>query len=317
VKIEKGQAIPMSNPLHIRTPLLESLALSNRSGRRIFLKMENLQPTGSFKIRGIGLLCQTGQTDGIAHFVSSSGGNAGYAAAYAGRMLHVPTTVFVPTTTSLELREKIAFQGAQVEVVGDVWDETHQAALNYSQGMEALYVPPFDHPRIWEGNSSLVDEIIDEMGSPDAIILSVGGGGLLCGVIEGLRRHKLNTPIIAVETQGTASLAASLEQGKLVTLDRITGVATTLGAKTVALKAFEWSQQHPVRSVVVTDDAAIRACLDFADEHKCIVEPACGASLSMAYGNHPVLGNTNRVAIIVCGGIGTNLKMLQTWQSKM
>ena len=91
--------------LHVRTPLIESLPLSTRTGKRILLKMENLQPAGSFKIRGIGLLCEQGKRDGIGHFVSSSGGNAGYAAAYAGKQLGIQTTVFVPETTPPDSRQ--------------------------------------------------------------------------------------------------------------------------------------------------------------------------------------------------------------------
>ena len=308
----------MSNELHIRTPLIESLSLGQSWGKRVFLKMENMQPTGSFKIRGIGLLCQTGKAQGVRRLVSSSGGNAGYAAAYAGRKLNIPTTVFVPSTTSVELVRQIEAQGSEVRIVGDVWDETHEAALRFSQEMEALYVSPFDHPLIWQGHSTIVDEIIQEIGQPDAIVLSVGGGGLLCGVLQGLQRHNLSTTsVIAVETEGTASLAASLKAGELVTLDKITGVAKTLGAKTVARQAFEWSRQHPVQSVVVSDAEAISACLKFADDLKCLVEPACGASLSIAYQHHEVLESARRIVIIVCGGIGTSLEMLQTWRNSL
>ncbi len=306
----------MSDALHIRTPLIESLALSQKLGKQVFLKMENMQPTGSFKIRGIGLLCQTGQAQGVRHLVSSSGGNAGYAAAYAGRKLNIPTTVFVPSTTSAGLAQQIEAQGSEVRVVGDVWDETHAAALLFSQEMDALYVSPFDHPLIWQGHSTIVDEIIQEIGSLDAIVLSVGGGGLLCGVLQGLQRHNLSaTRVIAVETEGTASLAASLKAGELVTLDKITGVAKTLGAKTVARQAFEWSRQYLVHSVVVTDAEAISACCKFADDHKCLVEPACGASLSLAYQRHAVLESAHRIVMIVCGGIGTSLEMLQMWRN--
>ncbi len=184
--------------------------------------------------------------------------------------------------------------------------------------MRALYVSPFDHPLIWQGHSTLIDEIVEEIGAPDAIVLSVGGGGLLCGVLQGLQRHDLGaTPVIAVETEGTASLAASLKAGELVTLDKITGVAKSLGAKTVAQQAFEWSRQYPVQSVVVTDAEAITACLRFADEHRCLVEPACGASLSVAYQRHEVLASARRIVVIVCGGIGTSLEMLQMWQNSL
>jgi L-serine/L-threonine ammonia-lyase len=302
--------------LHVHTPLIESSPLSARTGGRVLLKMENLQPAGSFKIRGIGLLCEQGKRDGIGHFVSSSGGNAGYAAAYAGRQLNVQTTVFVPETTPPDSRETIASQGAEVRVAGSVWDEADEVARAFAEEVNGLYVSPFDHPLIWEGHATLVDELTRDGKKPDAIILSVGGGGLLCGVVEGLRRNGwLDVPILAAETEGTASLAASLEQGRLVTLDAITGVATSLGAKTVAQGAFERAIQHPVRSVVVSDAEAIEACVRFADEHRCLVEPACGASLALAYSRPESLVDFESIVIVVCGGIGVNLDKIQQWRA--
>ena len=308
----------MSEALHIRTPLIESLSLSRRWGKHVLLKMENLQPVGSFKIRGIGLLCQMGKENGARYFVSSSGGNAGYAAAYAGRKLDVTTTVFVPSTTPPQFRRQIEMQGAEIRVVGDVWDEAHEEALQFSREVGALYISPFDHPSIWKGHSTIVDEIAEETAKPDAVVLSVGGGGLLCGVIEGLHRYRWeDVPVVAVETEGTASFAASLAEGKLVTLEEISGVARSLGAKAVTQKAIYWAQQHPIQSIVVTDSEAIKACVEFAEEHKCLVEPACGASLAVAYENREVSGKANSVVIIVCGGIGIDLSMIQEWESSL
>ena len=301
--------------LYIRTPLIESFSLSKRAGRRILLKMENLQPAGSFKIRGIGLLCQQGKQDGVSHFVSSSGGNAGYAAAYAGRRLGVQTTVFVPETTPPDARRKIASQGAEVKVAGSVWDEADGEARTLAEKVNGLYISPFDHPLIWEGHATIIDEIANEIDKPDTVVLSVGGGGLLCGVVEGLQRNGWqDVPILAVETEGTASLAASLEQGRLVTLDKITGVATSLGAKTVAREAFERARRHPVQSIVVTDAEAIDACVQLADEHRCLVEPACGASLALAYSRPESLAGAETVVIIVCGGIGITLDKIEGWR---
>ena len=302
--------------LHIRTPLVESFPLSERTGKRIWLKMENLQPVGSFKIRGIGLLCHQGKLDGVDHLVSSSGGNAGYAAAYAGNKLGVQTTVFVPETTPPDARRKIASQGAEVRVVGSVWDEADEEAIAFSSRVNGLYISPFDHPLIWEGHATIVDEIADEIDRPDAIVLSVGGGGLLCGVIQGLQRNEWqDVPVLAVETEGTASLAASLEQGRLVTLDQITGVATSLGAKTVARKALEQARRHSVRSIVVTDTEAVDACVQFADQHRCLVEPACGASLALAYSRPESLAEASNVVIVVCGGIGITLDKIERWRA--
>ncbi len=308
--------------LHIHTPLIESLSLSESCNKRVYLKMENMQPTGSFKIRGIGLLCQEGKKDGASYFISSSGGNAGIAAAYAGSKLHVPTIVFVPTTTPADVRRQMESLEAEVRIVGDVWDETHEQALGFSRKTGGLYISPFDHPLIWKGHASIIDEIALEIDKPAAIVLSVGGGGLLCGVVEGLRRNDWqDVPVVAVETEGTASLAASLQQGRLVTLDKITGVAKTLGAKTVAQKALERAQRHPVQSVVVTDREAIEACIEFANGHKCLVEPACGASLSVAYNNRDILEKIKSqaealatVVMIVCGGIGVDLERMREWQ---
>jgi L-serine/L-threonine ammonia-lyase len=305
----------MERPLHIRTPLLESPAIGAASGRQILLKMECLQPTASFKIRGIGRLCEESARGGSRGFVSSSGGNAGYAAAYAGRKLGLRTTVFVPESTGASSRDLIRAQGAEVRVVGSVWDEAHEAALEFSRQSDATCVPPFDHPLIWSGNSTLVDEVLEQADPPDAVVVSVGGGGLLCGVVEGLRRHGLDAvPVVAVETEGTASLSASVAAGRLVTLERIMGIATSLGARRVCDRAFELASIHPVRSVVVTDAQAAAACLRFADDHRTLVEPACGASLSVVYRSHEALGDAKRVLVVVCGGMGASLSQVGKWR---
>jgi L-serine/L-threonine ammonia-lyase len=280
--------------------------------------MENLQPTASFKLRGIGLLCQESVSEGARSLVSSSGGNAGLAAAYAGRKLGVPTTVFVPESTGAAARDRIAGEGAEVRVSGAVWDEAHEAALRHARATGARLVPPFDHPLIWRGNATLVDEVVEEMGLPDAVVLSVGGGGLLCGVVEGLRRlGGEGVPVVAVETAGTASLAASLAASRLITLDRVEGVATSLGARAVCPRALALASVHPVRSLVVSDDDAVDGCERFARDHRCLVEPACGASLSAVYRHPEALGRAERVLVVVCGGMGASLSALRGWRERV
>ena len=217
--------------LHINTPLIESAPLSEIAGLQVYLKLENTQPAGSFKIRGIGRLCQEAQKEGKDHFITSSGGNAGYATAYAGRCLGIKTTVFVPSTTLHDTISKIEELNANVIIKGDVWDETDNFAREFSSKINGLYVPPFDHPLIWEGHATMMDEIAGEIPKPDAIILSVGGGGLLCGVAQGLHKNNWrDVPVIAVETEGTASFAASQKAGRLITLDKIESIAKTLAA---------------------------------------------------------------------------------------
>ncbi len=303
--------------LHIETPLFESPCMSMVDGQSVLLKMECFQPTGSFKIRGIGLLCQEYVEQGVGRLVCSSGGNAGFAVAYAGKRLGVPVTVAVPETTPDEVCRRIRSESAEVLIHGTDWDETHEFALELSQKTNCGYVPPFDHSTLWRGHSTLVDEIVAQGRKPDAVVVSVGGGGLLCGVIEGLSRHGWqDVAVIAVETAGTRSLARSLEAGKLVTLNRIGGVATSLGAKRVAARALALAQTHNVVPWVVTDSTAVSACLRFARDHRVLVEPACGASLSVVYDKAEVIEAAGTVLVVVCGGIGVNVEKLLEWQAE-
>jgi L-serine/L-threonine ammonia-lyase len=299
--------------LHIETPYVPHRGLP-ASGRKTWVKMDAYQPTGSFKIRGVGRLCQALKAESAKSFVCSSGGNAGYAAAYAGQALGVPATVVVPSTTPVFMREKIAALGARVLVEGDVWDQADALARAMVDRGEGAYVPPFDHPQLWAGHASLVDEIIAAGPVPEAIVVAVGGGGLMCGVAEGLARHGLGgVAIVAVETEGAATLARSMEAGRSVTLERIETIASSLGARQVAAAAFAWSQTRPVVPVVVSDADAVRACRRFADDHLALVEPACGAALSLAYDDHPALKPYARVAVIACGGVVVSLEKLSAW----
>lgn len=301
-------------PLHCRTPLWYSTPLSRLTGAKVWLKMDALQPSGSFKLRGIGRICETHVTSGVDHLVSSSGGNAGMAVAYAGQQLGVKITVVVPTTTPPFMVEKIELLGASVLVQGDVWDEADAHARTLAEPDNCGYVSPFNHPEIWAGHATMVDELADEMAPPDLIVLAVGGGGLLCGVAEGLHRIGWkHVPVLAVETEGTASFAAAVAAGKPVTLQQITSVASSLGAKRVSFQAFEWTKKHSIHSHTVTDQHALVACRRFLDDHRVLVEPACGAALAAVYDTAPPAIGAKSVVVIVCGGAVVTFDQLHRW----
>jgi L-serine/L-threonine ammonia-lyase len=305
-------------PLHVTTPLWKSDPLSSALGDDVYLKMEALQPVGSFKIRGIGYACQIHHQRGAKRLIASSGGNAGYAVAYAGRMLGMEVTVFVPRSTPTWMREIIGREGATVIEHGASWDDAHAHASQVAKKEAAAYVPPFDDPLIWAGHASMIDEVAATGFRPGVVVLAVGGGGLLCGVLEGLHRVGwTRLPVLAVETEGAASFARSVNAGRLVTLEQITTVATTLGARTVASQALSWSEKHPVTPWIVSDRAAVRACLRFADDHRILVEPACGAPLSAGYDRAQPLREAGPVLVIVCGGAGVNLTLLQQWAQQL
>jgi L-serine/L-threonine ammonia-lyase len=300
-------------PLHIDTPLIRSARLS-RAGADVWLKMDALQPSGSFKLRGIGAACTHHAATGRTKFVSSSGGNAGIAVAYAGRQLGVAVTVFVPETTTETAKTLIREQGAEIVVGGASWQEANQAALA-AIDETAAFIHPFDDPLLWDGHATLIDEVVAAGVAFDAVVLSVGGGGLLCGIAAGLARNGLDTvPIVAVETAGADSLAEAIAAGRPVELPAITSIATSLGARRVCDQAYELTRSRPIESRIVSDSAAVDACLHFLDDHRVLVEPACGAALAAVYGDALPY---DRILVVVCGGATASLAQLAAWQASV
>lgn len=299
--------------LHLNTPLLQSRAISQLAGRDVWLKVDALQPPGSFKIRGIGHACETHARRGARRFISSSGGNAGLAVAYAGRQLGVPVTVVVPVSTTERARELLDLERAKVIVHGATWQEANELAQSMIVDTDA-FIHPFDDPLLWEGHASLIDEVAEAGLRPEAVVLCVGGGGLLCGVAEGMHRNGWSdVPIVAVETEGAASFHKALQVGHPVQLDEIRSVATSLGAKRVCDRSIAWSKERPIRSVLVSDASALAACESFLADHRVLVEPACGASLALAYEATPVLEDFASVLIVVCGGATATLGQIRAW----
>ncbi len=304
--------------LHTITPLWHSHPISTAARTQVWLKMEAFQPSGSFKARGMGEACLAAKEAGAVRVVCASGGNAGYAVAYAGQQLQLDVTIVVPQTTPVRSRELIQTTGAQLLVHGSAWDDAYAHAVTLAKQTGAINIHPFDDPQVWRGHASLVREIAAAGIKPGAMVLSVGGGGLLCGVAEGLQALGwTDVPIVAVETEGASSFAQSVQADRLVTLDRITSIATTLGARTVAQQALDWTHRHPIAPWVISDRAAVDACLRFADDHRVLVEPACGAALAAGYLRAPALIERDPVVIIVCGGVGVTRELLQKWDEQV
>ena len=310
--------------LYVKTPLIQSTA--GKKDFQVYLKLENTQPSGSFKTRGISFHCQSLIKRGCKHLVSSSGGNAGLAVAYCGWKLGVPTTVFVPTTTPDYIVDKLREKGANVFIKGSVWDQANECAkefVNQHEASSASLVHPFDHPEIWEGHSSMITELYDELAEPpSAVVLSVGGGGLLCGVLLGLRKVGWEqVPVIACETVGADCFYQAMESDELVTLPTITSIAKSLGALTALKNLLEWKEKHKIISVRFSDKEAVLACIKFAKDHKMMVEPAGGAALATIYGDtlktlqdSGKLNQIQSVVIIICGGHAVTFKDFEKWQ---
>lgn len=356
-------------------------------GRTVYLKLDCLQPSGSFKDRGMAHLLtsvkqmygtdnqndvddqhddnggSSRQSNAKIKVISSSGGNAGLAvAAAAQRIPGMEVTVIVPSTTKPMVIRKLKDLGAHVTVHGSVWNEADALARRLVReakegGGGSVYVSPYDDPLLWTGHSTVVDEIVNQLleveENPEigALLASVGGGGLLCGILEGVERNysddtnedKSNavrgTKIVACETEGAASFAASFrassEDGiNTVRLDGITSVATSLGALEVTSSVIERSHRHQQRgrdtgngedvlSYVCTDREAVDACIQFAADHRILVEPACGAALAPLYSSRlrskllEEMSGTDKIIVVeVCGGSAVSLDLLEMWKQQ-
>ncbi|UNI22316.1 Aspartate ammonia-lyase [Purpureocillium takamizusanense] len=374
----RGMKIPW-----IETPLIKSASLSELVGCNVLLKLENVQPSGSFKSRGIGnfiveRLAAARAAAGddptlVAHFYSSSAGNAGLACVHAAVTLGCLATVVVPMSTTPFMIAKLRQAGASDVIQrGASWQEAN-AYLTETvmedarrKGEAAVYVPPFDAPEIWDGHAHISRELARQIrgvtrhypiataaasrpsgngghevhvtanglnggghsatngGEPvidkiDAVVCSVGGGGLFCGIMQGLDETGMSaTRVVAVETKGADALSQSLAAGQLVTLPAITSLATSLGARRVCDKAFEYARRETVSTAVLSDAEAIRACRRFADEEHILVELACGVCPAVCYNGMlrrlvPGLTRESVVVVVVCGGSNISFDIMEKY----
>ena len=298
--------------LHINTPLIHSPLFSSRLKKDIYLKMDCFQPSGSFKIRGIGKRCLELKDEGCRHFIIASGGNAGLAVAYAGWKLGIPSTIVLPESSPSFIVEKLKVYQSNVIVKGKNWNESNEYALSLTNEPGTSFVHPFDHPTIWNGNSSLIDEVDQQMNTPpDLVVVAVGGGGYFNGIIEGMLRNQWrHTKVLTLETTGADSLYQSVQENKKISLSSIDSITHSLGAKSVSDKTFEYALQSHVISEVITDHSAIDSCTQFLNDQQVLVEPACGAALSVLYREQKFIQNFQSIMICVCGGSGINMEQL-------
>ncbi|KAI9772396.1 MAG: hypothetical protein M1839_002475 [Geoglossum umbratile] len=330
----RGMVTSLSAPFPLPGPAQKKGRALLRRSSRVFLKLENLQPSGSFKSRGIGnymlaRLRSPNNPPTNPHFYASSGGNAGLACATAAAALGLPCTIVVPASTSPLMIQKILAARGAVLQVGATWKEadTHLRQELLPRDAGGIYVPPFDHPDIWTGNATVVEEVVAEMadGLPDVLVCSVGGGGLLNGLAEGIEAVPQWEPtLLAVETRGADSLAQALAAGELVTLPGITSIATSLGATRVSEQTFLYASQagRHIASQVLSDAEAVRGCVLLADAERLLVEAACGVCVAAvcldgrAERVVPGWGKDTKVVIVVCGGSNCSVEMLAEWERK-
>ncbi|PSN41506.1 L-serine dehydratase/L-threonine deaminase [Blattella germanica] len=300
-------------PLHIVTPLLRSDALTKLApaSKGVYLKMENCQPGGSFKIRAFGRLTQKLKKDGCKSFIVPTTGNTGFAMAHASLLLGMQCIVYVPISTPEECVERLKLAGAEVKIIGTYFSDTWEIATEESKKAGITFVYP-SGPEIWAEYETMVHELFAQLPSkPGVIVLSVGDGSLMIGILQGLRK--------------VDSFNLSVKANKPVVLEKITSVAVCLGARSIAPNLLDLTRQFNVISEVVTDTEAVESCVRFVDDECSMVEPGCGAALAAVYsglltklynnGKLPQLASGPAV-VIVCGGRCVSTRLLQSWSNQ-
>ena len=285
-----------------RTPLwkLPSSALGLPAGTpafEVWLKLEHLQRSGSFKARGMfnRLLSNTIPAAGV---IAASGGNAGIATALAAQALGVPAEIFVPSISSLAKRERLVALGARVVVGGDAYADALEACEARQRETGALMTHAYDQPEVVAGAGTLAREIELDAGRPDAVLVSVGGGGLIGGIAAWFEDR---SRVIALEPELAPTLHAALAAGTPVDVS-VGGIAAdSLGARRVGAIAWEVARRRVVQSILLTDDA-IRAAQRFLwREFKLAVEPAAALPLAALQSGAVKPAAGERVCLIVCG----------------
>ncbi|KAK7041411.1 catabolic L-serine/threonine dehydratase [Paramarasmius palmivorus] len=306
-----------------KTPLIYSSRLSKISGCSVYLKLEadgetipqNLQPGHSFKSRGITRFIRNAieKHGPQVHLIVASSGNAGYAAACAARNLRLRCTVFIPEGVPQRAIDLLKDQEAEVTVRGKIYLETLDAAKEAAKGNnKAVLVPSYDDPLIWDGHASMITEISSDLKKPDAIFLSVGGGGMLGGVMTGCKNVGWDdVPIIGLETiscncfhhsfllnTGASSdfvttLPPSVtkvrdenENLEMVHFHEFSSKASgSLGASRPSARVLKMALERPglIKCVSVQDELSMSAGIRFAEDHKMMVELACSTTLVPAY----------------------------------
>ena len=255
------------------TNLVYSEYFSNQTGNKVYLKPENMQYTGAYKVRGayykISTMSEEARKKGL---ITASAGNHAQGVAFAAKKYGVKATVVMPTTTPLIKVNRTKGYGAEVVLHGDVYDEACEYALKLAEEKGLTFVHPFDDLDVATGQGSIAMEIIKELPTVDYILVPVGGGGLATGVSTLAKLLNPNIKVIGVEPAGANCLQASIKAGKVTTLPTVSTIADGTAVKTPGSKLFPYLKKNLDDIITVPDEDLIVSFLDMVENHKMIVE---------------------------------------------
>ncbi len=282
------------------TKLVYSSYLSERTGNKVYLKPENLQMTGAYKLRGayykVSTMSKAERSRGI---ITASAGNHAQGVAYAAKEFGLKATIVMPTTTPLIKVNRTKNLGAEVILFGDVYDEACEKALQLAKKEGYTFIHPFDDPVVATGQGTIAMEIFQDLPVVDYILVPIGGGGLAAGVSTLAKLLNPKIKVIGVEPEGAACMKVSLEEGKVTGLKSVSTIADGTAVKTPGSHIFPYVQKNIDKVITVKDEELIVAFLDMVENHKMVVENS--GLLTVAALSHLKVKN-KRIVSILSGG---------------
>lgn len=283
------------------TSLVKSDYYSQLTGNRVYLKPENLQLTGAYKIRGayykISTLTDEEKARGL---VTASAGNHAQGVAYAAKIFGVKATIVMPTTTPLIKVNRTKALGAEVVLYGNVYDDAAEKAKQLEQEKGYTFIHPFNDLDVATGQGSIAMEIVKELPTVDYILVPIGGGGLATGVSTFAKFLNPQIRVIGVEPAGAACMKASLENGQVTTLDEVNTIADGTAVKTPGDQLLPYIQKNLDDIITIEDEELIVAFLDVLENHKMLVENS--GLLTVAALKHIPQNEDKKVVSILSGG---------------
>ena len=281
------------------TKLIYSPNFIKETANEVYLKPENMQRTGAYKVRGAYYKISTLSDEERAHgLITASAGNHAQGVAYAARKYGVEATIVMPTTTPLIKVERTKEQGAKVVLAGDVYDEAYEHALKLAEEENLTFIHPFNDPIVAAGQGSIAMEIVQELPLVDIILVPIGGGGLATGVATLAKMLNPRITVIGVEPTGAACMKASLEAGHVVKLPSVNTIADGTAVLEPGDMIFPYIQENIDDIITIDDDELIVAFLDMVESHKMIVENS--GLLTVAALKH--LGCTGKKVVSILSG---------------
>ena len=285
-----------------QTKLIYSDYLSEASGGKVYLKPENMQHTGAYKLRGayykISTLTDEERQKGL---ITASAGNHAQGVAYAAKAYGVKATIVMPSSTPLIKVNRTKAYGAEVILYGDVYDEACAKAYELAEEHGYTFIHPFDDLTVATGQGTIAMEIFKELPLVDYILVPIGGGGLISGVAFAIKSLNPHCKVYGVQAAGAASMFNAVRDGRKETLDGVATIADGIAVKTPGDLTFELCSRYVDEIVTVTDDEISTAILTLIEHHKLIAEGAGAVSVAAAMFNKvPVKGK--KVICLVSGG---------------